>query len=212
MQFNRRTLMTFLLILLFAAPIVAQLANILMKPSAPEGFEVAIIETSLGIIEIELDRQNAPITVENFVNYANSGFFEGLVFHRVISGFMIQGGGFDTEGTYKTPNDPIVNEANNRLSNLEGTIAMARTNDPNSATSQFFINTVDNSFLDYQGPDSPGYAVFGKVIKGMNIVRDIEAVTTTVKEGYFPDFSFNQPLENWPVEDIVIIKVSITQQ
>ena len=210
MQLNRRTLMTFLLILLFAAPIVAPVANIFMRPEEPVGPETAIIETSMGTIEIELYRQNAPITVENFVSYANSGFYEGLVFHRVMSGFMIQGGGFDTEGTFKVPNDPIVNEANNGLSNIRGTIAMARTEDPNSATSQFFISTVDNSFLDYQGADAPGYAVFGLVVSGMDVVDSISGVPTTIKDAYFQDFDFNQPMENWPVEDVEIISVTIT--
>ena len=212
MQFNRRTFMTILLVLLFAAPIVAQVAQIFMKPSTPtsETVEVAVIETSIGTIEIELDRQNAPITVENFVAYANSGFYEGLVFHRVMRGFMIQGGGFDTDGTYKATMEPIVNEANNGLSNLEGTIAMARTTEPDSATSQFFINTVDNTFLDYQGADSPGYAVFGRVVEGMDVVRSIEGVATGIRDGYFPDFDFSQPMENWPMEDVVIISVTIT--
>jgi cyclophilin family peptidyl-prolyl cis-trans isomerase len=206
--------MTFILILLFAAPIIAQMANIFMKPSTPttEKVEIAIIETSMGTIEIELDRQNAPITVENFVTYANSGFYEGLVFHRVMRGFMIQGGGFDENGTYRATMEPIVNEAINGLSNLEGTVAMARTTEPDSATSQFYINTVDNTFLDYQGVDNPGYTVFGRVIEGMDVVKNIEGVATVIKNGYFPDFDFSQPMENWPREDVVIISVIITEE
>jgi cyclophilin family peptidyl-prolyl cis-trans isomerase len=156
---------------------------------------VVVLETTKGNIEIELYYDKAPITVNNFKEYVTSGFYDDLVFHRIIDGFMIQGGGFDTTGAKKQTNDPIIIESNNGLKNKVGTIAMARTMDPNSATSQFFINTVDNSFLDYSSSD-PGYAVFGKVISGMDVVYNIEKVDTDSKDGH----------QNWPVEDIIIIK------
>lgn len=157
---------------------------------------VVIMETSKGNIEIELYPEKAPITVENFLKYVDNNFYSGLVFHRVISGFMIQGGGFNPDGTQKKTLPPIKLESNKGLSNLTGTIAMARTNNPDSATGQFFINTVDNLGLDYS-PRDPGYAVFGKVISGMDVVYEIEKSKTTTK-GYYQD---------WPIDDIVILKV-----
>lgn len=157
---------------------------------------IVIMETSKGNIEIELYPEKAPITVANFLEYVDSNFYSNLIFHRVISGFMIQGGGFDKNGVQKQTKSPIKLETNKGLSNLTGTIAMARTNVPDSATSQFFINTVDNSGLDYSTQD-PGYAVFGKVISGMDVVYEIEKVETSTKSGH----------ENWPVEDVVILKV-----
>ncbi|MBU2589484.1 MAG: peptidyl-prolyl cis-trans isomerase [Nanoarchaeota archaeon] len=157
--------------------------------------EVVVLETSKGIIEVELDREHAPITVENFLSYVNEGFFEGTIFHRVISGFMIQGGGFLPDGSQKETKAPIKLESNNELKNVVGTIAMARTMIPDSATSQFFINTVDNDFLNY-APGNDGYAVFGKVIVGMDVVKAIEAVET----------SSNGANQDWPVEDVVIEK------
>lgn len=157
---------------------------------------IVIMETSKGNIEIELYPEKAPITVANFLEYVDSNFYSNLIFHRVISGFMIQGGGFDKNGVQKQTKSPIKLETNKGLSNLTGTIAMARTNVPDSATSQFFINTVDNSGLDYSTQD-PGYAVFGKVISGMDVVYEIEKVDTSTKSGH----------ENWPVEDVVILKV-----
>ena len=156
--------------------------------------EVAVFETTLGNFEVELNRTAAPVTVENFVNYVNSGFYNGLVFHRVISNFMVQGGGFTPDGQQKATNDPIKLESSNGLSNVRGTIAMARTNDPNSATSQFFINVVDNGFLDY-APGNPGYAVFGRVISGMDTIDKIRAVKTG-----------QRPMADWPVVPVVITK------
>ncbi len=141
-----------------------------------------VIETSMGTIEAELDADKAPITVKNFVDYANKGFYDGTVFHRVISDFMIQGGGFTEELKEKPNADPIQNEASNGVSNTRGTLAMARTPDPNSATSQFFINVVDNGYrLDPSAEVGAGYAVFGKVTKGMDVVDKIKAVKTTSK-------------------------------
>ena len=157
---------------------------------------IVIMETSKGNIEIELYPEKAPITVANFLEYVDSNFYSNLIFHRVISGFMIQGGGFESNGSQKQTKNPIKLETNKGLSNLTGTIAMARTKVPDSATSQFFINTVDNLGLDYSTQD-PGYAVFGKVISGMDVVYEIEKVETTTKSGH----------ENWPVEDVVILKV-----
>lgn len=210
MKFNRKTVISIFLLFLFSGSIIISAANIFMKPkTAP--MEIAVITTSMGTIEIELDRESSPITVENFVSYANSGYYDELVFHRVISGFMVQGGGFDTEGVFKTPNDPIVNEANNGLSNLRGTIAMARTNDPNSATSQFFINTADNTFLDYQNAENPGYTVFGTVVNGMDVILEIEGVEAATRDAYFPEFDFSNPMEDWPVEDVIITEVTIRE-
>ena len=138
------------------------------------------IQTNLGDIVVELDKTKAPKTVDNFLGYVNDGFYNGTIFHRVIDGFMIQGGGFTENLTKKTTRPPIENEANNGLKNLKGTIVMARTNDPHSATAQFFINVVDNPFLDYQSatPRGWGYAVFGKVVQGMEVVDKIRKVST----------------------------------
>ncbi len=142
---------------------------------------IALIHTSMGDIKLELDAEKAPISVENFINYAQSGFYDGTIFHRVISHFMIQGGGFTPDMEKKTTGEPINNEAGNGLSNLRGTVAMARTNDPHSATAQFFINTQDNLNLDHAGGTNSrnwGYAVFAKVIEGMNVVDEIRFVET----------------------------------
>lgn len=146
------------------------------------------LETSLGAITLELNPQAAPKTVENFINYVNSGFYDGTLFHRVIKKFMIQGGGF-TEAMVQKPTQPAIqNEADNGLQNLRGTIAMARTAAPHSATAQFFINTVDNGFLNYKEKTGRGwgYCVFGKVVEGMDVVDAIEKQPTTVKNG-MPD-------------------------
>ncbi len=163
-----------------------------------------VIETSLGNIEVELFDKNAPISVANFKKYVESNFYDETVFHRVIKNFMVQGGGFTEDGTDKKTNAPIVLEQTNitGLSNVKGTLAMARTMDPDSATSQFFINTQDNLFLDYSNERNPGYAVFGKVVSGMDIVLKIEGVETTTKHGYYQD---------WPVEDIIIKRIYIKE-
>ncbi|HHO76848.1 MAG TPA: peptidyl-prolyl cis-trans isomerase [Deltaproteobacteria bacterium] len=144
------------------------------------------IETGKGTIIIELDGQKAPKTVENFLNYARSGFYEGTIFHRVIKGFMIQGGGLTEDMRQKKTNAPVLNEADNGLKNLRGTIAMARTQDPNSATAQFFINTADNAFLDHKGKSLQGwgYCVFGKVVEGLDVVDAIENLQTTSRAGH----------------------------
>ena len=139
------------------------------------------IKTNMGAITVELYPDKAPETVKNFLQYAQDGFYKGTVFHRVIDGFMIQGGGFTEDLTYKPARAPIKNEASNGLKNDVGTIAMARTSDPHSATAQFFINVNNNEFLNYPGRDGYGYAVFGKVIKGMEVVDKIAKVATPPK-------------------------------
>lgn len=155
-----------------------------------------IMKTSQGDITIELFKEESPITVENFKQYVKNGFYNNTVFHRVIDGFMIQGGGFTVNGNQKSTLQPIINEADNEISNERGTIAMARTTNPNSATSQFFINLVDNSNLDYSSRD-PGYAVFGKVISGMDVVDNIAKTETSIRNS----------MSDWPVEDIIIKEV-----
>lgn len=144
------------------------------------------LTTSLGDITMELDPVAAPITVNNFLGYVNQGYYSNTLFHRVIAGFMVQGGGFNTGLVPKLTGlaSPIVLESNNGLHNNRGTVAMARTSDPNSATSQFFINLVDNAFLDYKSASSPGYAVFGTVLQGMAVVDAIAAVATGTLNGY----------------------------
>jgi len=161
------------------------------------------MQTNMGTIVLELDSEKAPATVENFVDYAKSGFYDGTVFHRVIPGFMIQGGGFEPGMNQKPTRASIKNEADNGLANDIGTIAMARTSDPNSATSQFFINAKDNDFLNYtsSSPQGWGYCVFGKVVEGMDVVQKIEKVATGSK-GMHQDV---------PTEDVVIEKVTVDE-
>ena len=144
---------------------------------------IVILKTNHGSIQIELNKEAAPITVENFENYAKKDFFNGTIFHRVIDGFMIQGGGFTKDMSQKQTDAPIKNEADNGLKNEKYSIAMARTQDPHSASSQFFINVNDNNFLDYPGQDGAGYCVFGKVIKGQDVVDKIAKLKTRVKNG-----------------------------
>ena len=161
------------------------------------------METSKGVITLELDSEKAPVSVENFVKYAKAGHYDGTVFHRVIPGFMVQGGGFDTDMKQKDTNPSIKIEADNGLKNTRGTVAMARTSDPNSATSQFFINLADNAFLDHKSPTQQGwgYAVFGQVTDGMDIVESIEKVKTGNNHGH----------ENVPLEEVTIRKVTIEE-
>ena len=152
------------------------------------------MDTSEGKIVLELNEEKAPVTVENFKNYVDDGFFDGLIFHRVIDGFMVQGGGFDAQMNQKRAGSPIKIESNNGLHNERGSIAMARTMDPNSASSQFFINTQNNQFLDYPGQDGYGYTVFGKVVEGMDVVDKIEKVKTGMSNGH----------QDVPVKPVVI--------
>jgi len=158
---------------------------------------VVILETNMGTIEIELHEKKAPLTVKNFLQYVDQKFYDGLIFHRVIDGFMIQGGGFDDKMIQKKTNEPVKNEASNGLKNEAGTIAMARTSDPHSGTSQFFINVSNNSSLDYPSPDGHGYAVFGKVISGMHVVNRIKSVKTANLHGH----------QNVPMDTVLIKSV-----
>ncbi len=144
------------------------------------------LETTMGNIVLELDREHAPATVDNFLAYVNDGFYDGTIFHRVIDGFMIQGGGYTADFSRKQTRPPIKNEADNGLKNTRGSIAMARTRDPHSASAQFFINVADNSALDHKAPDARGwgYAVFGRVADGMGVVDEIRTQTTGVQAGF----------------------------
>lgn len=139
---------------------------------------VVHMQTNFGTIKLRLDAEKAPKTVENFLQYVNDGHFDGTIFHRVISNFMIQGGGFTKDYQQKSTRAPVENEAKNGLKNKVGSIAMARTSDPHSASAQFFINVNDNGFLDYPGQDGWGYAVFGEVVEGMDVVEKIKAIPT----------------------------------
>jgi peptidyl-prolyl cis-trans isomerase B (cyclophilin B) len=180
-----------------AAGMVVAGADVSAEDQAPK----VEIRTNHGIIIIELDSKAAPKTVENFLSYVNDGTYDGTIFHRVIKDFMIQGGGFVPQMVQKKTKDSIINEADNGLKNLRGTIAMARTMEPHSATSQFFINTVDNSFLDHTAKNARGwgYCVFGKVVEGMDTVDDITKVKTANKAGH----------QDVPVVPVVIEKVSV---
>ena len=162
------------------------------------------LQTNYGPIVIELDFEHTPKTAENFLAYAKNGFYDGTIFHRVINGFMIQGGGFDSSMKQKTTEKAIENEADKGELNTRGTLAMARTNDPHSATAQFFINVVDNHFLNHtaKSENGWGYCVFGKVIEGMDIVDKIKVVATTNRAGH----------QNVPVEPVIIEKVIVDEQ
>jgi peptidyl-prolyl cis-trans isomerase A (cyclophilin A) len=157
-----------------------------------------VIKTTLGDITLDLDADNAPETVKNFYSYVEEGFYDGTIFHRVIDGFMIQGGGFTGDMTKKSTNAPIKNEAQNGLKNDRGTIAMARTSNPDSATAQFFINLADNEGLNHPNPDGHGYAVFGKVVEGLAVVNQIKKVTTGMKG----------PHRDVPIEPIAILSIT----
>jgi len=157
--------------------------------------------TNFGDIVLELDFDKAPKTAANFKQYAEEGHYDGTIFHRVIDGFMIQGGGFDIEMNQKSTRDPIENEADNGLTNLTGTVAMARTMDPHSASAQFFINVKDNDFLNFRSKDMQGwgYCVFGKVSAGMDVVEKIKGVKTTTAHGH----------QDVPVDPVIVDKVTV---
>lgn len=161
---------------------------------AQEALPKVALETSKGRIVLELDAASAPLSVANFLAYVDAGYYAGTIFHRVIAGFMIQGGGFDAELVKQPVEAPIPNEAKNGLKNVRGTVAMARTSQPHSATAQFYVNTVDNEALDHPSADGWGYAVFGRVIEGMDVVDAIEGVAT----------HFANRMGNVPVEAVVI--------
>lgn len=192
MQFSRRTF-----IHLCAA---ASLLTTIQGVHAAGNPQVALT-TNMGEIVLELDAAKAPKTVANFLKYVKSGHYNGTIFHRVIDNFMIQGGGFDGEMKQKPTAGTVQNEANNGLKNEAYTVAMARTSDPHSASAQFFINVKNNSFLNYPGQDGWGYAVFGKVVKGMDIVHKIKGVETTSRGMH----------QNVPVKPVVIESAEVTR-
>jgi peptidyl-prolyl cis-trans isomerase B (cyclophilin B) len=168
---------------------------------AERSYVLVTLQTTLGDITLEIDKEKAPETAANFLQYVEDGFYDGVIFHRVIPGFMIQGGGFDQEMKQKPTRSSIKNEADNGLTNTKYTIAMARTSDPHSAGSQFFINVADNAFLNHKAktPDAWGYAVFGKVIAGQDVVDKIAAVPTTSQAGH----------RDVPKEPVLITKAGI---
>jgi cyclophilin family peptidyl-prolyl cis-trans isomerase len=171
--------------------------------SARAANPVVVVETSMGNIEIELFEDKAPVTVKNFLQYAADKHYDGTIFHRVISDFMVQGGGFEPGMKEKKTRDPIKNESSNGLSNLKGTVAMARTGEPNSATAQWYVNVKDNTFLDRaKARDGVGYCVFGRVIKGMDVVDKIKEVETDTVKGF----------ENVPTKDVVIKSVRVKEE
>ena len=180
--------------LLAAAAVTQAPATTSTTPAGP----VVVLETTMGNVRIALDEARAPITVKNFLAYVRSGHYDGTTFHRVIPGFMVQGGGMDAQMKEKPTRAPIKNEAANKVRNDRGTIAMARTAEPNSATSQFFINVKNNASLDY-GIGGAGYAVFGTVIEGMDVVDRIVAVPTTSRGGH----------QNVPVSPVLITKARV---
>ncbi len=165
---------------------------------------MVILETNKGRIVLELNYEQAPLTTANFEQYVRDGFYEGLIFHRVISNFMIQAGGFDPEMNPRRPREPIENEADNGLSNMRGTVSMARTMSPHTASSQFFINVNDNGFLDHTSKSSEGwgYAVFGRVVEGMDVVDTIRELPTTSRAGH----------RDVPEENVIIEKAWITEE
>lgn len=185
------------LLCLFAATLQAEPAKTSEKLNSP--IPRVEIRTNLGKITLELMPDQAPVSVENFVTYIQSGFYKGTIFHRVLNGFLVQGGGYTANFEAKPPRPPIINEANNGLKNTRGTIAMARLPDPNSATSQFFINTTDNTFLD-QSSTQDGYAVFGKVVEGLEVVDKIQTL---------PIKAVDNVGKNVPVETVVIEEVKV---
>ena len=200
---------TILIIIVTAVALIFFLSPIDQKDQTeyyPEEDQMSLvtISTSAGEIHLELDADNAPITVANFLKLAEDGYYSGTIFHRIIEGFMVQGGGLDEDMTPKPTNtDPIQNEANNGLKNDRGTIAMARTMDPHSATSQFFINHKDNEFLNHTAETSQGwgYAVFGSVIDGMDVVDQIALSTTSTVGGY----------ADAPLEPTIIHSVTVSE-
>lgn len=174
------------------------------KKTEKKGNPLVKLETSMGEITLELYPEKAPVTVANFLQYVKDGFYNGTIFHRVIDGFMMQGGGFDANLSQKPTRPPIKIEADNGLSNDAYTVAMARTPDPDSATAQFFLNFIDNKFLNFTGKTQQtwGYTVFGKVVKGKEVVDKIKAVPTDTRGGH----------QNVPVEPVTIIKATVVKK
>lgn len=202
---TRRPLILRCVCLVFAAFSVSVLISALSAcrttPVQPDNSPVDVrIETSKGVIVIRLYPESAPLTVKNFLGYVDRGAYDNTIFHRVMDGFMVQGGGFDTEFKMRPMDAPVPNEAANNLKNTRGTVAMARTQDPHSATQQFFINLVDNPFLDHRNTSRQGfgYCVFGEVIEGMDVVDAIGKVTVGNFQGH----------QNVPVENVVMLKIT----
>ena len=185
----------------YLAPLLFTLISFTVYAEGGNALPKVKLATSHGDIVIELNADKAPNTTANFLSYVESGFYDGTIFHRVIKDFMVQGGGFDENFDPKPVNDPIENEANNGLTNVRGSLAMARTGDPHSATAQFFINTVDNDFLNFRSEnrDGWGYAVFAQVIEGMDIVDEIRAVSTGSRGGH----------QDVPTDDVVIQNATV---
>jgi peptidyl-prolyl cis-trans isomerase A (cyclophilin A)/peptidyl-prolyl cis-trans isomerase B (cyclophilin B) len=183
----------------FAAHFAAGFAALTLSAAACAADPQVSLKTSMGEIVLELNQEKAPITVDNFLKYVKSGFYKGTIFHRVIDGFMIQGGGMDAQFHGRKTNKPIKNESNNGLSNEKYSVAMARESNPDSATSQFFINVVDNPALDYPNMQGSGYTVFGKVVKGQDVVDKIKSVVVDDIRG----------LENVPVTPVTIQSVTV---
>jgi cyclophilin family peptidyl-prolyl cis-trans isomerase len=171
------------------------------QPPAAAANPQVIVETSLGSFTIELFQDKAPVSVENFLQYVREGFYAGTIFHRVVAGYVVQGGGYTPDLSEKPTRPPIQNEATNGLSNQRGTVAMARTRTVRSGTSQFFVNVVDNRRLDHTGyaPDEFGYAVFGRVVEGMDVVDRISKVPTTIKDG----------MESVPIDPVIIKGITV---
>ncbi|PXW26225.1 peptidylprolyl isomerase [Paraburkholderia caballeronis] len=193
--------MKWLMLALGSAALISN-APAFAQPAQPVVHPAVLFKTSAGDIRVELYPEKAPKTVDNFLAYVKSGQYNGTIFHRVIRGFMIQGGGYTTSFVEKPTRAPIPLESRNGLKNATGTIAMARTSDPNSATAQFFINTVDNAGLDYPNPDGNGYAVFGKVTQGMDVVKKIEATPTTTRG----------PMADVPQQEVVIQSATVVSK
>jgi peptidyl-prolyl cis-trans isomerase A (cyclophilin A) len=193
--------MKFLMLALSSAALIAS-APAFAQPTAQAAHPTVLFKTTQGDIKVELYPEKAPKTVANFLDYVKSGQYSGTIFHRVIPGFMIQGGGYTTSFAEKPTRAPIPLESRNGLKNVTGAIAMARTGDPNSATAQFFINTVDNANLDYPNPDGNGYAVFGKVTSGMDVVKKIEGTPTTSRG----------PMSDVPQKPIVIESATVVSK
>lgn len=185
-------------------PIILTILLALSANASAQANPIVDIETSKGLVSAELYADKAPVSVENFLRYVDNGFFDGLIFHRVIPNFMVQGGGFSADMVQKSTYEPIKNEARSDVPNARGTLAMARTNVVDSATSQFFINLVDNSYLDHTDNSARGfgYAVFGTVISGMEVIDDIALVETGTAQGGY---------QNVPKEPVIILRISRQQ-
>jgi peptidyl-prolyl cis-trans isomerase A (cyclophilin A) len=191
--------MKWLMLALGSAALIANAPTFAQNGQPAAAHPQVLFKTSEGDIRVELYPEKAPKTVDNFLQYVKSGQYNGTIFHRVIRGFMIQGGGYTQSFVEKPTRAPIPLESKNGLKNVAGALAMARTSDPNSATAQFFINTVDNANLDYPNPDGNGYAVFGKVTQGMDVVKKIEAAPTTSRG----------PMADVPQKEIVIQSATV---